>query len=337
MNATTKSKLEAFIPLTISNVHREYPNGIAHRLFDDADEACRPSLLHPAFYGCYDWHSAVHSHWQVVRAIRLFSDAAFVTDGRAALNRSLTHENIVTEVAYLHQRQTYEMPYGMAWLLQLTAELREWAGEDAQRWLMALKPLEDHAAEQFRGYLNKMEHPVRTGAHNQTAFSLGLVWDWAAEIGDRAMQEQIRSRAIHYFENDTDAPFAYEPSGTDFLSPTLGEADLMRRLLEPTEYANWLARFMGANGEERLQAYLQPVEVGDFSDGQLAHFAGLNMSRAWMLQKIAAAVPLSSSLATPITRLAQAHRNVGLGSALHKDYMVSHWAPTFVVYLLTER
>lgn len=337
MSLDTQSLFESFIPLTITNLHREYPNGIAHRLFDDSDVQCKPSQLHPAFYGCYDWHSAVHSHWQVARAIRLFPNAAFVADGITALNRSLTREKIATELAYLPQRQTYEMPYGMAWLLQLTAELHEWGSDNAQRWLSALTPLEDHAVVQFRKYLDKMERPVRTGTHNQTAFSLGLVWDWATETGDKAMQDQIRSRAIHYFGHNTNAPFAYEPSGTDFLSPTLAEADLMRRVLEQNEFSGWLSGFLGENGIEALQTYLQPVEVGDFSDGQLAHFAGLNMSRAWMLEKIAMTVHPNNPFQEPIAQLAQAHRDAGLGSALHEDYMVSHWAPTFVVYLLTKR
>lgn len=332
-----QSQFESFIPKTIGHLRREYPNGVQHRLFGDQDIGCRPRQLHPAFYGCYDWHSAVHSHWQVARAIRHFPRATFVDAGIAALDSSLTPVNIATEVDYISNRTTFEMPYGMAWLLQLTAELREWNNTHALRWLDALSPLEKHAAAQFRVYLGKMGHPVRTGTHNQSAFSLGLAYDWALVASDDELLAQIRAKALQLFGSDQNAPFAYEPSGSDFLSPTLAEADLMRRVLVPDELAGWLVRFLGKHGQEQMKAHLQPVGVGDFSDGQLAHFAGLNMSRAWMLSKIATALPHNNSLATTFAQLAKRHQEQGLGSALHDDYMVSHWAPTFVIYLLTGR
>ncbi|MEM7131475.1 MAG: DUF2891 domain-containing protein [Chloroflexota bacterium] len=334
---SNQSLFESFIPVTMANLEREYPNGLLHRLFGDDDVVCQPSALHPAFYGCYDWHSSVHSFWQVVRAIRTYPHASYVDEGVALLHRCLTTEKIAVEMAYLAERGSFEMPYGMAWLLQLAAELREWATPQAQSWLSTLEPLEAHASNQFRHYLEKLPFPVRTGLHSQTAFALGLVYDWSQIALDLDLAAQVESRSRTFYLDDQNAPLVYEPSASDFLSPTLSEADLMRRVLGQVEFAEWLGKFLGEEVEDSLATYLQPVGIADFSDGQLAHFTGLNMSRAWMLKKIGQALPDSHHLVDPMLELAQQHQDAGTIHALHNDYMVSHWAPTFVVYLLTNR
>ena len=318
-----------FLPRTIAEVHREYPNGIAHSLSGDADRDVRPSEIHPAFYGCYDWHSAVHSHWQLVRAIRLFPDLGVAAAASDALEASLTDERLRAEADYVASRPGWEMPYGMAWLLRLAAELHEWHDRRAGRWRSALVPLEHHAVMAVRRYLDRMSTPVRTGLHNQSAFAAGLVHDYATIVGDEELVGSIAARAIDWFGDDVDAPVHVEPSGTDFLSPALAEADLMRRVLPASEFARWFDRFGGTDG--RLARHLRPVGVIDHGDGQLAHFAGLNISRAWMLDRIGAA------LERPALRsLAAAHVDAGLQSALSADYMVSHWVPTFVLYALTD-
>src|SRR5262245_40365900 len=161
--------VEQFIPVTLANLHREYPNGLLHQLKTDADVQS-PHSLHPLFYGCYDWHSSVHGHWQVVRALRLFPNALFVPAAAAALDRSFTPENVAGEMAYLQGRPGFELPYGMAWLLQLMAELREMATQQSAHWHALLQPLEHHAAERFVAYVKRMPYPIRTGLHNQTAF-----------------------------------------------------------------------------------------------------------------------------------------------------------------------
>lgn len=337
MDQSYQALFESFVPQTVDNLRREFPNGIQHRLFADDDTICKPRQLHPAFFGSYDWHSAVHSHWQVVRAIRFCPDAAFVPDALVALDRNLTEGHLAGEMAYLEQRPNFEMPYGMAWLLQLCTELRTWDHPKSQRWLAALRPLESHAVDRFRAYTTKMDYPVRTGLHNQSAFALGLACDWARSVGEGELASQIDVRARTYFGQDVNAPLAYEPSGTDFLSPALAEADLMRRVLPQNEFVDWLDQFLGQNGANRLQNTLKPVDIGDYADGQLVHFAGLNMSRAWMLAAIGSALPADLPLRHTVLSLAQQHQERGISSALHADYMVSHWAPTFVVYLLTER
>lgn len=324
---------EVFVPKTIAILHKEYPNILLHHLADETDVRS-PQALHPAFYGCYDWHSSVHSHWQIVRALRLFPNASFVADGRAAVNRSLTAENIAAEMAYVSNRRSFEMPYGMAWLLQLAAELHEWDSPDARRWRQALLPLECHASDSLTGYFNRLPFPIRSGLHNQTAFAMSMALDWADSTGANEVTGSIKQRARTFFENDRNAPLAYEPSGVDFLSPALAEADLMRRILPAAEFAAWLNGFFG---DVDLSSHLVPATVLDAADGQLAHFAGLNMSRAWMLQSISSVLPDGDARVEAFQALAQELLNLGLHSALDDDYMIAHWAPSFVLYLLTGR
>jgi len=337
-NGETQSLMEQLLPVTIANIEREYPNGIMHHFVDNGEVlAGTPATFHPAFYGCYDWHSAVHSHWQVVRALRLFPDAAFVPSAIAALDRNLTPEKIAVEVAYVTARPSYEMPYGMAWLLQLLTELREYTTAPTARWLAALQPLEQHAATRFRTYLARIPYPVRTGLHNQSAFSLALAWDWAQVAGDSALTTQITERSRHFFLADVDAPLAYEPSGSDFLSPALAEADLLGRILPAPDFGDWLWGFLGDDMIATLPQRLAPVRVVDFADGQLSHYSGLNISRAWMLRGIAGALVDGDERKAMLLDLAQAHQELGLPDAMHPDYMVAHWAPTFALYLLSDR
>ncbi len=338
MKAAARSIMEQLIPITIVNIEREYPNGIMHQFVDEGEVLTgTPATFHPAFYGCYDWHSAVHSHWQLVRAIRLFPDAAFVPSAIATLDRNLTPEKIAVEVTYVTACPSYEMPYGMAWLLQLLVELREYTIEHTARWLAALQPLEHHAAHRFRNYLARIPYPVRTGLHNQSAFSLALAWDWALVAGDGELSAEITERSRHFFLADVDAPLAYEPSGSDFLSPTLAEADLLRRVLSVAEFSDWLWGFFGHDMVATLPQRLAPVHVVDFADGQLSHYSGLNISRAWMLRGIAGALTDGDERKSMLLALAQAHQELGLPDAMHPDYMVAHWAPTFALYLLSNR
>jgi hypothetical protein len=225
----------------------------------------------------------------------------------------------------------------MAWVLQLLAELREQTTPQTERWRTVLAPLEEHAAGQMRHYLTRLAYPIRSGVHNQSAFAMALALDWARTTQDEAMATLIAEKAAAFFAADYNAPLAYEPSGTDFFSPTLAEADLMRRVLPQIDFADWLWQFWGRDTLETLPRFLRPVQVVDFSDGQLAHFTGLNLSRAWMLAGIATALPPADPRRPLLDELAWQHQEVGLADALHPDYMVAHWAPTFALYLLTKR
>jgi DUF2891 family protein len=329
---------QRFANLALACVHKEYPNKISHNLNSDADVA-PPRKLTPAFYGCYDWHSSVHGHWLLVRLVRTFPDAPFVQSAREALRQSLTAENIAQEAAYLRGegRASFERPYGLAWLLQLGAELREWDDPQAREMGANLYPLEQAVLERLNGWLPKLSHPVRIGEHDQTAFALGLMLDYARAKGDMKFADLLVSKARQFYLGDKNCPLAYEPSGEDFLSPCLGEADLMRRVLLSQEFARWLRTFMPQISAVVNLKWLQPVVSPDPSDPKLAHLDGLNLSRAWMLEGIAVGLPKSDKRLPSIMATAEAHRRSGLAAVTGEHYEGGHWLGSFAVYLVTKR
>jgi hypothetical protein len=335
-----------FAGLALACVHRAYPSQIAHMLKSDGD-ALPPRTLMPAFYGCYDWHSAVHGHWLLARLARLLPDAPFAGEARAALAKTLTEANIEGEVAYIRVpgREPFERPYGLAWLLMLAAELRAWDDADSRAWSNALRPLEDLAVARLKAWMPKLMYPVRSGEHGQTAFSFGLILDWARMSGDASMERLITERIADLYLRDRDGPLAYEPSGHDFLSPCLGEADLVRRVLPPDAFAAWLSAFLpsipddsaaGAADAEKA-GWLRPAVVTDRADGKLAHLDGLNLSRAWMLEGIMSGLPRNDRRLPALAAAAQAHREAGLASVTGEHYAGGHWLGTFAVYLVTRR
>jgi hypothetical protein len=325
-----------FARLALDCVHREYPNKISHVMNGDADIE-PPHTLTPAFYGCLDWHSAVHGHWLLVRLTREFPQAAFAAEARAALDRTLTPENIAGDVAYLAApgRSSFERPYGLAWLLQLASELRRWDDPDARRWSAALAPLEAAAAASIKSWLPDLRYPIRVGDHPQTAFSFGLIWDWAATAHDDDMRTLLAAKAKQFYLKDNKCPMAYEPSGEDFLSPCLGEADFMRRVLEPKVFARWLYKFMPGIPAESSASWLAPAIVTDRSDPKLAHLDGLNLSRAWMLEGIAHGLPSRDRRIPALHAAAANHASAALIAVTSDHYEGSHWLGTFAVYLTT--
>src|SRR5213593_2736416 len=335
---------ERFAKLALACVGKEYPNKISHVLNSDADVA-PPSKLTPAFYGCYDWHSSVHGHWLRVRLLRTFPDASFAGAARDALGKSLTAENLKQEAAYIRGegRATFERPYGLAWLLQLCAELREWDDDQAREMSTNLRPLEDAAVERLKTWLTKLSHPVRIGEHDQTAFGLGLMLEYARATGDEAFAKLVTDSARKFFLADKNCPLAYEPSGEDFLSPCLAEADVMRRVLSPGEFAKWLKDFLPQIPAAPLQSerptidWLPVVVSPDPSDPKLAHLDGLNLSRAWMLEGIISALPADDLRRDALTAAADAHRRSGLAAVTGAHYEGGHWLGSFAVYLTTQR
>jgi hypothetical protein len=329
---------QRFADLALACVHKEYPNHISHTLSSDADVA-PPRRLTPAFYGCYDWHSSVHGHWLLARLIRTFPNAPFVQAAREALRQSLTAENIAQEAAYLRGegRSSFERPYGLAWFLQLVAELREWDDPQAKEMAANLRPLETVVLERLNNWLPKLSHPVRIGEHDQTAFALGMMLDYGHGKSDRKFFELVVSKARQFYLNDKDCPLAYEPSGEDFLSPCLGEADLMRRVLPVQEFGRWLRTFMPQISTSVAAKWLQPVVSPDPSDPKLAHLDGLNLSRAWMLDGIAAGLPKNDNRLPSITVTAEAHKRAGLAAVTGEHYEGGHWLGSFAVYLVTKR
>jgi hypothetical protein len=325
-----------FANLALACIHREYPNKIGHHILTSDQDARPPRELTPAFYGCFDWHSAVHGHWMLARLARLFPEARFAGKARRALAQSLTAENLVREAEYMQvdARAGFERPYGLAWLLQLAAELSESNDGAAREFSAAMQPLVDTAVRRLETWLPKLSHPVRSGEHSQSAFSLALMLDYARATSHVEFHSLLESTIRRFYLHDRDCPLAYEPSGEDFLSPCLAEADLLRRILTSQEFASWLDNFLPSIPRDGAPL-IKPVQPLDPTDGKLGHLDGLNLSRAWMLNGIITALPAGDRRIHSLEATAKEHSRAGLAAVTSEHYEGAHWLGTFAVYLLT--
>lgn len=296
-----------------------------------------PKALHPAFYGCYDWHSSVHGHWMLVRLLALFPNHPEAPAIRKAMSANLTAENIRIEVEYLQQanRQSFERTYGWAWLLKLAEELTGLKDAEAQSWSRNLQPLVDVLISRYVSFLPKQTYPIRTGVHPNTAFGLAFAFDYARAARNEKFAALINERSRSYFANDTSYPGAWEPGGEDFFSPALMEADLMRRVLDASEFRRWFHRFLPQISAGSPKALLQPATVTDRSDPKLVHLDGLNLSRAWCMRSIAAALPANDPARKVLTNSARLHASDALAHVASGDYAGEHWLASFAVYLLS--
>ncbi len=343
--------LPRFAALALKCVRKEYPNKLDH-VMSDASQVGSPRELHPAFYGCYDWHSAVHGHWLLVRLLRAGAGALPEADIRGALGENLTAANLRIEDEYFRDpgRPSYERPYGWAWLLKLHEELYHWDDPDAGRWFDALRPLAATVVEKYLSFFPKQKYPVRVGTHFNTAFGLGFAWDYAealwggfrkkaldiASLQQAALLKQLVSeRARTYFADDRAAPAGWEPSGDDFLSPSLVESDLMRRVLGAEEFPRWFDAFLPGLDEVRYANLLAPADVSDRSDPKIVHLDGLNLSRAWCMRSVAGALPEDSPRRGLLERAAARHAGDTLPHVASSDYAGEHWLATFAVYMLS--
>jgi hypothetical protein len=332
----TPTQASAFARLALKGLGREYPNKPGDVLNGEADVKS-PRAMHPAFYGCYDWHSSVHGHWMLVRLLRLFPDLPERQDIRVVLGEHLTAKNLQAEADYFARpnRQSFERTYGWAWLLKLAEELHGWDDTDARQWSENLRPLTDTLVERYLAFFPKQTYPIRSGVHPNTAFGLAFALDYARAVGHKALSERVEERSRTYFGADTGIPAAWEPDGADFFSPSLLEADLMRRVLPAAEFPAWLRRFYPdlARGEPR--SLLQPAKVTDRSDPQLVHLDGLNLSRAWCMRSIARALPKDDPGRKVLAEAARRHAEAGLSQVASGEYAGEHWLGTFAVYLLS--
>lgn len=337
-NKLDETSVENFANLALACVHQEYPNKIGHVMNSD-DDVDPPRKLTPSFYGCFDWHSSVHGHWLLTRLTKLYPDAEFALTARAALDESFTEARIAGELSYFKGvgRASTERPYGLAWLLCLADELHTWDDDQAQGWRQTIAPLEDLTADRFRSWLPKLHYPIRTGEHSQTAFAFGLVMDWAETVGDEEMVALVSDTARRFYLADRACPIRYEPSGQDFLSPCIAEADLMRRVLDPTDFGEWLTGFLPGIPTTGGADWLPIGVVTDRTDGKLAHLDGLNISRAWMLEGIAAGLPEDDPRRSALQAAADAHSTSGLASVTGDHYEGGHWLGSFATYLVTEK
>lgn len=310
-----------------------YPNKLSHVLQGDAD-AQTPQQLHPAFYGCFDWHSAVHGHWMLVHLLFAYPDLPEAQAIRQRLHETLTPERIAGEVAYFGAagRAAFERMYGWAWLLKLAEALHHHRLDDADArgWSDAIAPLADLIVQRYLAFLPKQTYPIRVGEHSNTAFGLSFAWDYAQATGQAALRDLIRARAQAYYGLDVNCPASWEPGGADFLSPCLEEAALMQRVLPPEAFAAWFDRFLPT----LPPSLRQPAAVTDRSDGKLVHLDGLNLSRAWCLRQIAQGLPQADPRRGTILAVANQHIEATLPNLANDDYAGAHWLGTFAVYAL---
>ena len=321
-----------FAALALSNIAREYPHKLDHTMGGDAD-AQTPRALHPSFHGSYDWHSCVHMHWTLARLLRRFPDLPERAGIDACFDRHFASEAIAGEVAYLARPESasFERTYGWAWVLALAAELD---ALKVARWRQGVAPLARAFADRFVDFLPRTHYPIRHGTHPNTAFALALALDYAGVANDAALAEACRAKAIAWFGDDRDAPAHFEPSGTDFLSPSLIEAELMRRVLDAQTFAEWLARFLPRFADGEPRTLFVPATVGDRADAQLVHLDGLNLSRAWCFRGIAAALPAGDPRVAPARAAAARHLDAGSRGLASDAFVGAHWLATFAVLAL---
>lgn len=332
----TDHQVTAFAQLALKGIPQEYPNKPSN-VMSSASDVRSPREMHPAFYGNFDWHSAVHGHWMLVRLLRLYPNASVASDIRKALDQQLTAENMSAEAAYFQEKQnrSFERMYGWAWLLQLVRELHEWDDPDSQRWRNQIKPLETVIRDRAVSYLPKLSFPIRVGTHTDTAFALGIELDYARSVGDAQFETLLMQKARVFYQADCDYPVHYEPSGHDFFSSGFNEADLMRRVLSASEFSLWLDRFLPQLSAGTMGPMMEPVKVPDVTDGHLVHLAGLDLSRAWTMNGIANALPAADARRKTLLSAVADHVKLGLTYVTSGHYEGEHWLATFAVYHLT--
>jgi hypothetical protein len=304
---------------------------------NDESEVQNPRRLHPVFYGCFDWHSAVHGHWMLVRLLRLFPDLPNAAEIRTALDENLSAENVRVEVVYLRQenRKSFERTYGWAWLLKLAEELHGWDDPDGKRWAANLAPLTQEIVARYMDFLPRQTYPIRTGVHPNTAFGIAFAWDYARAVGNDDLETMLVERSNAYYGNDERYPAAWEPGGEDFFSPSLMEADLMRRVLDPAEFKEWFHRFLPELANGGYKSLLEPAIVADRSDPKIVHLDGLNLSRAWCMAGVASALPEDDATRKVLLDSAARHAEDALAHVATGNYEGEHWLASFAVYLLS--
>ena len=319
-----------FARLALDCIHREYPNKLNQVLQSD-EFLLPPATLHPAFYGCFDWHSSVHGHWMLVKLLKEFPAMDERDEIVTGLARSINAENIAGEVAYFdNESGSWERTYGWAWLLQLALELQSWSDPLGEELSRNLAPLTQLIRDKYIEFLPRQEYPIRTGVHPNSAFGLSFALDYARAVNDAELIESVTLAARRYFSADRNCPLSWEPSGEDFLSPCFEEAALMARVLADGEYADWLEAFLPQLSAEDLE----PANVSDRSDPKIVHLDGLNLSRAWNLQLIARRLD-DDAAKKSLLAVAREHITASLPYVASEHYEGSHWLGSFAVYALT--
>lgn len=327
----TQHQADAFARMPLTYLRQEYPNHIMHLLNDDGD-VLPPRELHPIFYGCFDWHSAVHGYWLLLRCVRLYPELACRDAIVALFDEHLTEENVAKELAYFTApfRASFERPYGYGWLLALAQELKQSSLPQAAGWYQTLEPLTQDIRNRLVDYLGKLTYPIRVGTHYNTAFALALALDYGRAVGDKALEQAILAAAERFYLADTRYPAHYEPGGDEYISGALTEALLMSKVSEG--FPAWFDAFLPEVGA--VTALMNPAEVSDRTDPKIAHLDGLNLSRAWCMKHIAKALPASHPAQPALREAVTKHLAASVGHVVGSHYSGGHWLASFALLAL---
>lgn len=328
----TDESAEKLVQLPIKCIDIEYPNKL-NQVIGSNKDLRSPKSLHPAFYGCFDWHSAVHGHWSLVRLLKEKPHLKEREQIIKGLKAHLSQKNIALEIDYFNDSlsQGFERTYGWAWLLKLSEELETWNDPQAEELKQNIRPLAEVIVKRCEEFLPKLQYPIRVGTHTNTAFALSMMYDYAETTNNESFLELIENRAIDFYGSDSNCPLTWEPSGYDFLSPCLEEANLMRRIYSKTEYKEWLAKFLPQLQDPEFK--LAPAIVSDRTDGHLVHLDGLNFSRAWCLYGIAKTLPEDYS---HLVEIGNKHINYSFENLVGDSYEGGHWLASFALLALAE-
>jgi len=327
----TLEQAKSLMDLPIHCILVEYPNKLGQVIGDDSDLQS-PQDLHPAFYGCFDWHSSVHGHWSLVSLIKQYPELDTTDEIKKKILTNISKENIEKEVSYFKgtYNGSYERTYGWAWLLKLAEELHTWDHEVARTLEKNLQPLTDLIVDKYLEFLPKLKYPIRVGEHTNTAFGLTFAWDYAKTVNNQKLTSLIEQRAREFYIQDADCPITWEPSGYDFLSPCLQEAAIMKRILPIHEFKEWFGAFLPTLKDENYT--LEVGIVSDRKDGKLVHLDGVNFSRAWCLYTIIKDLPEY----THLTNIANEHVQYSLPNLVGDSYEGGHWLGSFAIYALQQ-
>ncbi len=338
--ATLRANAADYASVALNNIAQEFPSDVHHVMQAPGDFPFRPLQRTPVFYGSFDWHSCVEMYWLLIRLLRCAGDCVPQQEIRAALEEHFTVEGLAAEAHFigLPSNGTRERPYGWGWALRLVHELKTWDDPDAQRWTVRFVPLAETLTSSFLAWLPKATYPVRYGVHSNSAFGLSLALPYAREralAGDRALLDAMAAAAQRWYADDADYPGNWEPSGQDFLSPALVEAELMAQLLPAEQFARWLEVFLPGIAEGHPAALFTPAVVSDPSDPYIAHLHGLNASRAWCWRRIAESLPQGDQRIERAMEAATTHAQAALPHVTGEDYMVEHWLACYAVLMLS--
>ena len=308
-----------------------------------------------AFYGCWDWHSAVNSTWTMVRLVKEMPELAVTPLIREKLRDHLSEAAMEGELEYLTENAAFERPYGWAWLLLLHAELATWDDEDASTWAERLEPVTELVSERLVSYIAELEGPVRTGVHPNTAFAVAMSLQATAMAERPELEEALRDAAVRFFAGDRRCPTAYEPGRSDFVSPCLEEAALMAVVMESDAYVQWLDDFLPPLDSDEFATLRNSAPAGASDDappseggavitndslravlGARSHLIGLAFTRADAMLRIVAALPADDPRVPRLRALADEHVRAGFETMFDADYAGSHWIGSFALKYLVQ-